>query len=207
MAQEAMQRHASRTAFRSFGRSLSYADVDMQSCAFAAWLQHQGVIRGDRIAVMLPNIAAFPVAMFGILRAGAAQVNVNPTYTAQELEHQLNDAGVETIVIVASALPTLATILDRTSIKKVITVQPGDTLGTPAAVHEIDIQAALDLPLTPFVVALREGETLAFTPVELTGDDLLFLQYTGGTTGPSKGAAPVAPQPDRQHPAGARVSP
>ncbi|WP_448144901.1 AMP-binding protein [Pseudomonas silesiensis] len=189
MAQEAMQRHASRTAFRSFGRSLSYADVDMQSCAFAAWLQHQGVIRGDRIAVMLPNIAAFPVAMFGILRAGAAQVNVNPTYTAQELEHQLNDAGVETIVIVASALPTLATILDRTSIKKVITVQPGDTLGTPAALHDIDIQAALDLPLTPFVVALREGETLAFTPVELMGDDLLFLQYTGGTTGPSKGAA------------------
>ena len=142
MAQEAMQRYASHTAFRCFGRSLSYADVDTQSGAFAAYLQHLGVHRGDRIAVMLPNIPAFPVAMFGVLRAGAAQVNVNPTYTPQELEHQLNDAGVETIVIVASALPTLEAILDRTSIKKVIVVQPGDTLGEPVAVHEIDIQSS-----------------------------------------------------------------
>lgn len=189
MAQEAMQRYASRTAFRCFNHSLSYADVDKQSCAFAAYLQHLGVQRGDRIAVMLPNIPAFPVAMFGILRAGAAQVNVNPTYTPQELLHQLNDAGVQTIVIIASALPALEAILVGTTIRKIIVVHPGDTLDGPLATSEIDIQSSHDFPLTRFVDALREGGTLQATPVDLTGDDLLFLQYTGGTTGPSKGAA------------------
>ncbi len=187
MAQEAMQRYASHTAFRCFKHSLSYADVDQQSCAFAAYLQHHGVQLGDRVAVMLPNIQAFPVAMFGILRTGAAQVNVNPTYTPQELLHQLNDAGVQTIVIIASALPTLETILVGTAIRKVIVVNLCDTLAGPVAAGEIDIQTSM--PLIRFVDALREGSTLQLTPVDLTGDDLLFLQYTGGTTGPSKGAA------------------
>jgi long-chain acyl-CoA synthetase len=189
MAVAAMQRYASHTAFRCFNRSLSYADVDQQSCAFAAYLQHLGVQRGDRIAVMLPNIPAFPVAMFGILRAGAAQVNVNPTYTPQELLHQLNDAGVQTIVIIASALPTLESILVSTTIRKIIVVHPGDTLDGPVVTGEIDIQSSPGFPLTRFADALREGSTMQLTPVELTGDDLLFLQYTGGTTGPSKGAA------------------
>ncbi|MNB80954.1 Long-chain-fatty-acid--CoA ligase [compost metagenome] len=189
MAEAAMQRYASHTAFRCFNRSLSYADVDKQSCAFAAYLQHLGVQRGDRIAVMLPNIPAFPVAMFGILRAGAAQVNVNPMYTPQELLHQLNDAGVQTIVIIASALPTLESILVSTTIRKVIVVHPGDTLDGLVATCETDIKSSPGFPLTRFVDALREGGTMQLTPVELTGDDLLFLQYTGGTTGPSKGAA------------------
>ncbi|MNS12156.1 long-chain-fatty-acid--CoA ligase [Pseudomonas jessenii] len=189
MAEAAMQRYASHTAFRCFNRSLSYADVDKQSCAFAAYLQHLGVQRGDRIAVMLPNIPAFPVAMFGILRAGAAQVNVNPMYTPQELLHQLNDAGVQTIVIIASALPTLESILVSTTIRKVIVVHPGDTLDGLVATSETDIKSSPGFPLTRFVDALREGGTMQFKPVELTGDDLLFLQYTGGTTGPSKGAA------------------
>jgi long-chain acyl-CoA synthetase len=189
MAEAAMQRYASHTAFRCFNRSLSYADVDKQSCAFAAYLQNLGVQRGDRIAVMLPNIPAFPVAMFGILRAGAAQVNVNPMYTPQELLHQLNDAGVQTIVIIASALPTLESILVSTTIRKVIVVHPGDTLDGLVATCETDIKSSPGFPLTRFVDALREGGTMQLTPVELTGDDLLFLQYTGGTTGPSKGAA------------------
>ena len=189
MAEAAMQRYASHTAFRCFNRSLSYADVDKQSCAFAAYLQHLGVQRGDRIAVMLPNIPAFPVAMFGILRAGAAQVNVNPMYTPQELLHQLNDAGVQTIVIIASALPTLESILVSTTIRKVIVVHPGDTLDGLVATSETDIKSSPGFPLTRFVDALREGGTMQLTPVKLTGDDLLFLQYTGGTTGPSKGAA------------------
>jgi len=187
MAQDAMQRYASQTAFRCFKHSLSYADVDQQSCAFAAYLQHNGVQRGDRVAVMLPNIPAFPVAMFGILRAGAAQVNVNPTYTPQELLHQINDAGVHTIVIIASALPTLEAILVGTTIRKVIVVNLCDTLPGPVADGAMDIQSSI--PLTRFSDALREGSTLHLTPVDLTGDDLLFLQYTGGTTGPSKGAA------------------
>jgi long-chain acyl-CoA synthetase len=189
MAQEAMQRYASHTAFRCFGHSLSYADVDRQSRAFAAYLQHLDVQRGDRVAVMLPNIPAFPVAMFGVLRAGAAQVNVNPTYTPQELLHQLNDAGVQTIVIIASALPTLKAILVSTTIRKVIVVHPGDTLDESVVTSKIDIQTSQDFPSTLFVDALREGSAMQVIPVDLTGDDLLFLQYTGGTTGPSKGAA------------------
>ncbi|WP_224791510.1 AMP-binding protein [Pseudomonas fluorescens] len=182
-----MQRYASHTAFRCFKHALSYADVDQQSCAFAAYLQHNGVQRGDRVAVMLPNIPAFPVAMFGILRAGAAQVNVNPTYTPQELLHQINDAGVQTIVIIASALPTLEAILVGTTVRKVIVVNLCDTLPGPVAAGDMEIQSSV--PLTRFSDALREGNTLHLTPVDLTGDDLLFLQYTGGTTGPSKGAA------------------
>ncbi|KQN48781.1 long-chain fatty acid--CoA ligase [Pseudomonas sp. Leaf48] len=189
MAQAAMQRHAGQNAFHCFNQSLSYADVDTQSRAFAAYLQHLGVQRGDRIAVMLPNIPAFPVAMFGVLRAGAAQVNVNPTYTPQELLHQLNDAGVQTIVIIASALPTLETILVSTAIRKIIVVQPGDTLAEPVTGAQIAVPPSPSFPLVRFVDALREGSTLQLTPVDLTGDDLLFLQYTGGTTGPSKGAA------------------
>ncbi|VVM95728.1 Long-chain-fatty-acid--CoA ligase [Pseudomonas fluorescens] len=187
MAEDAMQRYASHTAFRCFKHALSYADVDQQSCAFAAYLQHNGVQRGDRVAVMLPNIPAFPVAMFGILRAGAAQVNVNPTYTPQELLHQINDAGVQTIVIIASALPTLEAILVGTTVRKVIVVNLCDTLPGPVAAGDMEIQSSV--PLTRFSDALREGNTLHLTPVDLTGDDLLFLQYTGGTTGPSKGAA------------------
>lgn len=189
MAEDAMQRHASHTAFHCFDRSLSYADVDAQSGAFAAYLQHLGVQRGDRIAVMLPNIPAFPVAMFGVLRAGAAQVNVNPTYTPQELLHQLNDAGVQIIVIIASALPALEAILVSTTIKKVIVVQPRDTLDGHVGTGDFDIPSPSAFPMTRFTDALHEGGMLQLTPVELTGDDLLFLQYTGGTTGPSKGAA------------------
>ena len=100
MFEEAMSRFADQPAFRAFGQTLSYADVDRQSAAFAAWLQHKlGVQKGDRIAVMLPNFLAFPIAFLGIARAGAVQVNVNPLYTPRELQHQLNDAGCETIVI------------------------------------------------------------------------------------------------------------
>jgi long-chain acyl-CoA synthetase len=124
--------------------------------------------------------------MMGILRAGAAQVNVNPLYTARELEHQLNDAGAETIVIYAGATPTLAEIVARTQLKTVITVAPAD--GTQAAVAAPAVDARLSTAIA-FSGALAEGASLEFKPVPLDGDDLLFLQYTGGTTGLSKGAA------------------
>jgi long-chain acyl-CoA synthetase len=109
MLEAAMQRFADRPAFRCFGHTLTYADTDRLSRSFAAFLQNKlGVKKGDRIAVMLPNIAAFPLAMLGIVRAGGVQVNVNPLYTPRELEHQLNDAGVETIVIFNGGSATLA---------------------------------------------------------------------------------------------------
>jgi long-chain acyl-CoA synthetase len=125
LLEDAMLRYAERPAFRCFGHVLSYAEVDRLSRDFAAWLQNVLAIRkGERIAVMLPNFPAFPVAAIGILRAGAAQVNVNPLYTPRELEHQLNDAGVETIVIFAGSTGTLAEIVGRTRVKNVVTVAP-----------------------------------------------------------------------------------
>jgi long-chain acyl-CoA synthetase len=182
----AMQRYAAQPAFCSFGKTLSYADVDRLSAAFCAYLQHDlGVKKGDRIAVMSPNFAAFPVAFLGIMRAGAVQVNVNPMYTPRELEHQLNDAGCQTIVIYAGSTPVLAEIIGKTPVKTVITVSPGDTLG--AALPSPPVDARLQSTV-PFAQALDIGSTRGRVPVALTGADTLFLQYTGGTTGLSKGA-------------------
>ena len=187
MLEGAMQRFADRPAFRCFGHTLTYADTDRLSRHFAAYLQEKrGVKKGDRIAVMLPNIPAFPLAMLGIVRAGGVQVNVNPLYTSRELEHQLNDAGAETIVIFNGASATLAEIISKTAVKQVISVSPGDGLSEPLSGPPVD--ARLESAVT-FSDALAQGAELAFTPVALSGDDLLFLQYTGGTTGVSKGAA------------------
>src|SRR5208337_3689718 len=136
--------------------------------------------------VMLPNIPAFPLAMLGIVRAGAAQVNVNPLYTPRELKHQLNDAGARIIVIFKGASPALAEIVGETPVKQVISVELGDGIGLtiPSPAMDARIENAV-----AFSGALGQGADLAFTPVSLSGGDLLFLQYTGGTTGLSKGAA------------------
>src|SRR5271166_4202873 len=130
MLEGAMERYANKPAFRCFGQTLSYADTNRLSRNFAAYLQGKlGVKKGDRIAVMLPNIPAFPLAMIGIVRAGGVQVNVNPLYTPRELEHQLNDAGVETIVIFNGVSATLAEIIGKTGVKQIISVAPGDGIG------------------------------------------------------------------------------
>ena len=183
----AMRRYADKVAFHSFGNSLSYSDVDTLSAAFCAYLQHKlGVKKGDRVAVMAPNLAAFPIAFIGIARAGAVQVNVNPLYTPRELEHQVSDAGCETIVIFNGSTPVLAELANRTSLKNVITVAPGAGLGADLPSPAVDARLQ---PTIPFAQALEEGAKFARVPVELSGNDLLFLQYTGGTTGLSKGAA------------------
>jgi len=181
MLETAMQRFADRPAFHCSGQTLTYADVDRRSRDFAAYLQGKiGVKKGDRVAVMLPNLVAFPLAMLGIIRAGGVQVNVNPLYTPRELEHQLNDAGVETIIVFSGVSATLAEIIGKTAIKQIIGV------GTGAGLPPMDAR----LPnVVTFADALAEGAQLPLSPVSLGGDDLLFLQYTGGTTGLSKGAA------------------
>jgi long-chain acyl-CoA synthetase len=192
MFEAAMRRYAERPAFRCFGRALSYADTDRLSRNFAAFLQGKlGVRKGDRIAVMLPNLPAFALAMLGIVRAGAVQVNVNPLYTARELEHQLNDAGAEVIVIFSGSTPTLAEIVGNTKIRHVITVETGDGIGGKLPSPPVDARLLSErlANVIAFADAIAEGEALAFAPVALNGDDLLFLQYTGGTTGLSKGAA------------------
>ena len=187
MLEAAMSTFADKPAFRGFGQTVTYADVDRQSRAFAAYLQNRlGVRRGDRIAVMSPNFIAFPVAFLGIIRAGAVQVNVNPLYTPRELEHQLDDAGVNIIIVFSGVSATVAEVMARTSLKTVITIAPGD--GTAAKLPSPPVDARLSGAIT-LADALSEGATLPFTRVDLNGDDLLFLQYTGGTTGLSKGAA------------------
>src|SRR5262245_17871841 len=146
MLEGAMQRYADKPAFRCFGETLAYADTDRLSRNFVAFLQAKlGVQKGDRIAVMLPNIPAFPLAMLGIVRAGAAQVNVNPLYTARELEYQLNDAGAEIIVVFSGVSATLAEIIGKTEVKHVITVGLGDgtkiTLPSPPVDERLTVVA------------------------------------------------------------------
>ncbi len=165
---------------------MTYAEVDRASRAFAAWLQKKlGVKRGDRVALMVPNVFAFPVAMLGIHRAGAAQVNVNPLYTPHELRHQLKDAGAEIIIVFTGSTATLAEIVADTPVKTVITVALGDAAGLaiPSPPQDPRLTAAVR-----FADVLAEGARLNLDPVDLTGDDILFFQYTGGTTGLSKGA-------------------
>jgi long-chain acyl-CoA synthetase len=187
MFEAAMKRYAQKPAFRCFGQTLTYADTDRLSRKFAAYLQHKlGVKKGDRIAVMMPNLPAFPLAMLGIVRAGAVQVNVNPLYTPRELEHQLNDAGVEVIVIFSGSTPTLAEIIGNTKVKHVIAVDTGDGVGVKLPTPPVDGRLSNAVSLAS---AIAEGGDFVFAPVTLRGDDLLFLQYTGGTTGLSKGAA------------------
>ena len=186
MMAEAWDRFGDKKAYSSFGADLSYQEVDKLSRDFGAWLQQvAGVKKGDRIALMAPNMLAFPVAMFGILRNGAVQVNVNPLYTARELEHQLNDADVETIIVFAGSTLTLAEIIDNTSVKRVIVAQLDDLVGADLPAQPVDERLADAINFTD---ALAEGAELDLNPVDIVGDDLLFLQYTGGTTGLSKGA-------------------
>ena len=187
MLEQAMKKYADKPAFRSFGQTLTYADVDRQSRNFAAYLQKKlGVKKGDRIAVMMPNLLAFPIAFLGIIRAGAAQVNVNPLYTPRELEHQLKDAGVKVMVVFAGSSATVAEVIASTPLETVITVGPGDGSATKLPSPPVDPRLSGALA---FADALAEGAKLVFDPVDLNGDDLLFLQYTGGTTGLSKGAS------------------
>ena len=183
---EAGTSFAENVAYSSFGATLSFADVLQLSRDFAAYLQNDiGIKKGDRIAMMSPNIMAFPVGMCGILRAGGVQVNVNPMYTARELEHQLNDADVETIIVYAASTATLAEIVGRTPIKHIIVVQIDDLVGKGIPASEI----AVGLPAyVKFSDVLAAGRKLQFNAPKIAGEDPIYLQYTGGTTGLSKGA-------------------
>lgn len=185
--EESCAKYGDNVAFSNFGKGLTYNQVNDLSRQFASYLQNGlGLQKGDRVAIMLPNVLAFPVAMFGILRAGLIQVNVNPLYTPRELEHQLNDADTDTIVIFSGSTPTLAEIIGKTSVKTVIAVGLDDLIG--AGLPSPAVDARITAPVN-FMDALVEGDKAEFKPVEITRDDLIYLQYTGGTTGLSKGAA------------------
>ncbi|MDE0727686.1 MAG: AMP-binding protein [Alphaproteobacteria bacterium] len=187
MSAEAIAKFGDAPAFSNFGADLSYRDIDRLSENLAAYLQGElGLKKGDRVAIMAPNIMAFPVTMFANIRAGLVQVNVNPLYTARELQHQLNDADTDTIVIFSGSTPVLAEIIADTPIKNVIVANLGDCGNSALPSPPCDERLG---QVINFTDAVELGEKLSFSPVEISGGDLLFLQYTGGTTGLSKGAA------------------
>jgi long-chain acyl-CoA synthetase len=188
---------ADKAAYSNLGVTLTYRDLDRMSRDFAAFLQSMpGLAKGERVAIMMPNLLQYPIALFGVLRAGMTVVNVNPLYTARELEHQLKDSGARAIVVVENFAHTLQQVIAQTPVETVVTTQIGDLLPVPKRwlvnyvvknvkkmVPAWRIDGAID-----FRAALRRGAAAALKPVPLAHDDVAFLQYTGGTTGVAKGA-------------------
>jgi long-chain acyl-CoA synthetase len=176
--------------------TLRYRDIDRLSRDFGAWLQARGLGKGDRVAIMMPNALQYPVALFGVLRAGLTVVNVNPLYTPRELEHQLIDSGATAIVIIENFAHTLQEVLAKTPVKTVITTELGDLfpffkrlLVNFVVKHVKKMVPAWGIPAAiPFQQVLSMGARKTLSDVPLNHDDLAFLQYTGGTTGVSKGA-------------------
>ncbi len=184
-------------AFTNMGATLTYAQLDELSRAFAAWLQKKsGLAPGDRVALMMPNILQYPIALFGVLRAGMVVVNTNPLYTARELEHQLKDSGAKAIVIVENFAHVLQQVLPRTELKNVLVTRVGDLLGMPRGMivnfvlrHVRKQIPAWSMPgAITFKSALSAGLGKKPEPVTLGPEDIAFLQYTGGTTGIAKAA-------------------
>ncbi|MBQ0933406.1 long-chain-fatty-acid--CoA ligase [Ideonella sp. 4Y16] len=193
---ESLRQHASRPAYKFMGKAYSFAQIDEASRAFAAYLQGLGLQAGDRVAVMMPNLPQYPVAVAGILRAGLVVVNVNPLYTPRELEHQLKDSGAKAIVIVENFAATLQQVARDVPTRHVILAAMGDMLGLVkgSIVNHVvrkvkKMVPAFELPqAVRFNAALARGRGMTWTPPATGPDDIAVLQYTGGTTGVSKGA-------------------
>ena len=195
--EESVQKYGAQTAFENMGKGLSYAELAQQAQQFASFLQNTLKLpRGERVAVMLPNVLQYPIAIFGILQAGLVVVNTNPLYTPRELEHQLNDSGATTIIVLENFANTLELVLPKTQIKNVIVATIGDMFGAlkgalmnfvirkiKKMVPDYRIAGAI-----PFKQAMAQGAAQAFVPVALERGDTAFLQYTDGTTGVAKGA-------------------
>ncbi|MBC7609517.1 MAG: AMP-binding protein [Polaromonas sp.] len=201
LLEDSFKKNASKPFSVCMDRWMSYGELDELSSAVGAWLQSLGLEPGARVAIMLPNVPQFAVTMAAILRAGYTCVNVNPLYTARELEHQLKDSGATTIVILENFAVTLAEVIERTQIKNVVMASMGDLLGfwygkwiTFAVRHLAKLVPAYKMPLgdtrvvTPFKLAVAQGTRMSLKPSQSDLDSIAFLQYTGGTTGLSKGA-------------------
>src|ERR1700682_6035364 len=194
--EEAPPPHRHSPAFTNMGATLSYAQLDELSRAFAAWLQKKsGLVKGDRVALMMPNILQYPIALFGALRAGMVVVNTNPLYTARELEHQLKDSGADAIVILENFAHTLEEVLPKVPVKHVVLAALGDLLGVKGLLVNFVVRKVkkmvpqFSLPSARrFNDVLAEGARKPMKPFDVGHEDIAFLQYTGGTTGVSKGA-------------------
>ncbi|OFN31996.1 long-chain fatty acid--CoA ligase [Neisseria sp. HMSC077D05] len=194
---QSVEKFAHQPAFQNMGKTLTYAEVGKLAENFASYLQNVLKLpRGERVAIMLPNLLQYPIALFGILQAGLVAVNTNPLYTPRELEHQLKDSGATTIIVLENFANTLELVLPRTQIKHVIVASVGEMFGffkgtlmnfvlrkIKKMVPEYRISSAI-----PFQTTLKEGAAHTFRPVTLTREDTALLQYTGGTTGVAKGA-------------------
>jgi long-chain acyl-CoA synthetase len=193
---QSCERFRNQPAYINFGRELTYGELDRKSRDFAAWLQHKGMRKGDRIALMMPNILQYPVALFGAMRAGMVIVNTNPMYTGRELRHQLKDSGARAIVVVENFANVVAKVRGDVPLELIITTRIGDLIGFPKGTlmnfvlkHVKKAIPDFDLPdAVPFTEALAAGAKLPLESPGLQLDDLAFLQYTGGTTGVAKGA-------------------
>lgn len=193
--EQSVAKYADKTAYINMGHSITFKELDQYTEQFAAYMQSQGLKKGDAVAVMMPNLFQYPVCIFGILRAGMSVVNVNPMYTERELEHQLNDSGAKAIVIVENFANTLSAVIDKTGIELTLLTKIGDMFPFPkrtimnfALKYVKKVIPEYSLPkAVPFNDALAKGKSLTFNRPEVTNDDIAFLQYTGGTTGVSKG--------------------
>jgi long-chain acyl-CoA synthetase len=188
-------KYRDRPAYNNMGRTITFGDLDRESRDFGAWLQAKGLSKGARVAVMMPNCLQYPVSVFGILRAGFVVVNVNPLYTARELEHQLKDSGAEAIVILENFAHVLEQVIARTPIRHVVVAALGDRLGFKGLIVDFVLRHVKKMvPAWKIAGAIRfnamlaEGAALELKTAEVGHEDVAFLQYTGGTTGVSKGA-------------------
>lgn len=194
--EQSIQKFGDRTAFVNMGKSITFNELDQYANDFAAYLQNTlGVVKGDAVAIMMPNLLQYPIALLGIHRAGGIVVNVNPLYTPRELEHQLKDSNAKAIVIVNNFASTLEKVLENTPVEHVILTNMGDMLGMKGKIVDFVVKYVkkmvpdFSLPTAiKYKEVLAQGKSQTLEPVEVTGDDLAFLQYTGGTTGVSKGA-------------------
>ena len=196
LLEEAFKKHGGQPAYSCMGKTLTFHDLDTQSAAIGAWLQSRGFTKGKRVAIMMPNVLQYPVVLAGVLRAGCTVVNVNPLYTPRELEHQLKDSGADAIFILENFATTLQQVYDKVPTRTVVVCAMGDMLGFFKGILVNFVVRNVKKMVPEYTIpnairwneALADGLRMTLKPVAVTLDDTAFLQYTGGTTGVSKGA-------------------